>query len=79
MNVEEQKFQSDLCKNCLHWMAQQSEVRRLTNVEQLLKKVMLQRYSAICQMEEEKCHQRAKRAWVTKGDKNSKYFHLLAS
>ncbi|XP_078152948.1 uncharacterized protein LOC144548131 [Carex rostrata] len=79
MHAEEQKFQSDLCKNCLHWLAQQSERRRLTNVEKLLKNILLQRYTTICHTEEEKWFQRAKRAWVSKGDKNSKYFHLLAS
>ncbi|XP_078150208.1 uncharacterized protein LOC144545516 [Carex rostrata] len=44
--AEEFKYQSNLCKNCLHWMAQQSEVRPLTNVETLLKQLLLQRKRA---------------------------------
>lgn len=79
IHAEEHKYQSNLCKNCLHWMAQQSERRRLTNVEQLLKHLLLERFSSICQTKEEKWHQRAKNAWVSKGDKNTKYFHLLAT
>lgn len=77
--MEVHKYHKKICKDCLHWLAQQSEAGRLTNVEKLLKQLLLQRYSDICQMEEEKWHQRAKRTWVNKGDKNTKYFHLLAT
>lgn len=76
---QESKYQEKLCKECLQWLDQQSEQRRLTNVEKLLKQLLLQRYADICQTEEEKWHQRAKKAWVCKGDKNTKYFHILAS
>lgn len=53
--------QTDTCKEALHWLAQQSETRNLTQVEKLLKNYITDRFSIICQEEEDKWHQRAKK------------------
>jgi hypothetical protein len=68
-----------LCLDCLYWMDQQAEMRTLNQIEKCLKLILKRRFQELSDQEEQRWRQRAKRNWVTLGDRNTKFFHQLAS
>jgi hypothetical protein len=54
-------------------------MRHLTALEKLVQELIKNRLETIMQHEEQMWKQRAKGSWVKFGDKNIKYFHVVAS
>lgn len=72
-------YQQKVCLECIGWLTVQSERRQLTVIEKLLQALITVRYKEIMLMQEEKWRQRAKRTWIELGDRNTKYFHQMAT
>lgn len=71
--------QQRICSDCLAWLTVQAEVRILTRVERILQDLIKERQKEIGVQLEDKWYQRAKNSWVKKGDRNTAYFHQLAT
>lgn len=77
--IENITSQKEVCKEILTWLDVTSESRNLNALEKLLKRLIRQRFHQISTIEEIMWKQRAKRQWVQAEDKNSRFFHAVAS
>lgn len=77
--LKRKNYQKKLCSECMQWMVVQGENRSLTEVEKLLKELLGKRQQQLVIMEEERWKQRAKQLWVQQGDKNTRFFHQMAT
>jgi hypothetical protein len=66
--------QEEICKSVLAWLDKQQDMRQLSYLESLMKTLLIDRYQQIA-----KDKQRAKRNWIKEGDKNTTYFHMVAT
>jgi Reverse transcriptase (RNA-dependent DNA polymerase) len=71
--------QEEVCKITIQWIERQVKQRTITPLEQLTKQLLKTRYEEISGIKETIWRQRAKRQWVKEGDKNTSYFHRVAS
>jgi exonuclease III len=73
------KKQMNTCLECLQWLDTQAEQRRLNAIERFLRPIFKERFQQLADQEEHRWKQRAKRDWIKLGDRNTRYFHQLAS
>jgi hypothetical protein len=71
--------QEETCKVSIFWLDKQKESRTLTSLEKLLMNELAERYKQIALIKETIWRRRAKRQWIAGGDKNTSYFHSVAS
>jgi hypothetical protein len=63
----------------LQWLDRTWESRQLTSLEKLTIELVIKRLEVSMRLEEELWRQRAKRAWIHQGNRNTTYFHAVAS
>lgn len=73
------KEQIIVCRDYMEWIGKVEEIRSITNLEKMVHVKVKRRYVQLSVMEEEIWRQRAKIRWENKGDKNTSYFHSLAT
>lgn len=72
-------YQIRVCLETLSWLENHSEQRVLTREEKWLRTFMENRHNAIRLANENKWRQRAKGTWMELGDRNTKFFHRVAT
>lgn len=75
-NIKEQIV---VCRNFMDWIGKVQEVRSITQLEKWVHTVIKRRYVDLSVMEEDIWKQRAKIRWESEGDRNTRYFHSLAT
>lgn len=73
------KSQIIVCRDFIDWLGKVEENRSITSLEKWMHVKLKRRYVELSLMEEEIWRQRAKIRWENKGDRNTRYFHSLAS
>ena len=73
------KKQIKACREYMGWTDRVREVRNLTELEKFINCIIKKRYTDLAVLEEELWKQRAKLRWNKEGDKNTHYFHAVAS
>lgn len=63
----------------IDWCDKRQEHRRLTALELLTLSIVKQRYTYLSVLEEDLWYQRASLKWRLRGDRNTSYFHAVAS
>jgi hypothetical protein len=71
--------QEEVCKTALKWLEKQEENRHITSLEKIMKKILRERFEEISIIKETIWSQRAKRQWIREGDKNTSFFHMVAT
>jgi hypothetical protein len=71
--------QEEICKSVLAWLDKQQDIRQLSHLESLMKTLLTDKYKQIAKDKEMIWKQRAKRNWMKEGDKNTTYFHMVAT
>lgn len=73
------KNQVSACGEFLGWLDKVKEERLPTDLEKFISCIIKQRYTQLSVLEEQIWKQRAKIKWELQGDKNTKYFHAIAT
>lgn len=68
-----------MCRDFLGWLDRVEECRTPTRLEKWVKVVIKRRFAELANMEEDVWKQRAKARWELHGDRNTKFFHMVAS
>lgn len=63
----------------MDWIGRVQEVRRITQLEKWVHLTLKRRYAQLSLLEEDIWRQRAKVKWEINGDRNTRYFHSLAT
>jgi hypothetical protein len=63
----------------LAWLDKQQDTRQLSHLKTLMKTLLTDRYKQIAKDKEMIWKHRAKRNWIKEGDKNTTYFHMVAT
>lgn len=73
------KAQIKVCREFIGWLDKAKETRSVTLLEKFIACQIKKRYTDLSILEEDIWKQRAKLRWELKGDKNTRYFHTVAS
>lgn len=73
------KGQIIICRDYLNWIGKVEEVRRITRLEKWVLVTIKRRYIELSVLEEDIWRQRAKIKWELQGDRNTQYFHSIAT
>lgn len=73
------KAQIKVCRDYLGWINKVEELRHATELDKRVKAPIKKRYTQLSVQEEDIWKQRAKVRWELHGDRNTRYFHTLAS
>jgi hypothetical protein len=73
------QHQLQVCNEWLQWLDIQAEQRPLNAIEKFVRILLKKRFQQLSMLEEQRWKQRAKRNRIEMGDKNTRYFHQIAS
>jgi exonuclease III len=73
------KCQIQVCRDFLGWFDKVQEIRQTTELENVVRALLKKRYTDLSVQEEDIWKQRAKVKWELQGDRNTNYFHAVAS
>lgn len=73
------KGQIKACRDFLGWIDKVKEIRTASALEKFIACIVKKRHTDLSVLEEDIWKQRAKIKWKIYGDKNTSYFHTLAS
>lgn len=73
------KSQIQTCRTFLVWIDRQYEIRDITIKEEKLHALIKRRFTFLAVLEEDLWKQRAHHKWQTEGDRNTSFFHFVAT